>query len=110
MFEYLKMDMWKNGTEHCTAYGSFAIDDREIWYGTKYCLINDHVKNNWVIEKMNTNTYIGVIAKGKEETLSLGEFKKWLQENGINDAYMEWLRKNPDYVKQYPKICGAAFV
>ncbi len=51
-----------------------------------------------------------MVAKGKEETICLEEFKKWLKENNVNDAYMEWLRKNPEYVKRYPKICGKEYV
>jgi len=110
MFEYLVLNMWKDGTEHCTAYESFKLDKREISWGASYRLVNDHIKNNWVIEKWNANTFIGIADKGKEETLCLDEFKKWLADKNIPDAYMEWLRANPDYVKRYPHIAGKEFI
>lgn len=69
MFEYLSLNMLKDGTEQCIAYGSFALDKRGIYYGTTYRLENNHVKNNYKIEKWNSNNYIGIVATGKEETL-----------------------------------------
>lgn len=110
MFEYLTLNMWNDGTEHCTCYGSYGLDNRDIEYGTRYCLTNNHVKNTWKIEKWNTHTYIGVVARGKEETLDLEQFKKWLSKNNVEDAYMDWLRKNPEQVKSHPGICGAEFI
>lgn len=110
MFEWLKMNMWKDGTEHCTAHEIFYIDSDEIGRGTSYHLINNHVKNEWVIEKWSNNVYLGVIDKGKEETLCLDEFKKWLGGHSITDAYIEWLRNNPKYVKMHPGICGEEFI
>ena len=110
MFEYLTLNMRNGRTEHCTCYGSYGLDSRDIECGTRYCLTNNHVKNTWKIEKWDTHTYIGVIARGKEETLSLGEFKKWLRENNVKDAYMEWLRENQEQIKLHPKILGAEFV
>lgn len=110
MFEYLELNMWPDGTEHCMAYSSFDLDEREIFRGTSYRLENNCVKNNWRIEKWNTDFYVGVVASGKDETLTLSEFKQWLEKNKVPDAYMDWLRKNPDYVKQHPKMCGAEYV
>jgi hypothetical protein len=110
MFEYLKMLMWEDGTEHCIAYENFALDDREIWYGTSYELDNDHRHNTWSISLNNQNGFVKTVAHGKEETLCLPEFKKWLSEHNINDGYMDFLRANKWYCEKYPEANGVKFV
>ncbi len=114
MWEHLEMTMWCDGTEHCSAYASFELDSRGICITKSYALVNNHVKNNWVIEKWDNsymgNNYRGIVAKGTRGTLCLKEFKAWLEKNKVPDAYMEWLRSNPDYVKAYPRSAGVEFL
>lgn len=110
MFDYLEINMWKDGTEHCVAYADFNLDERQIWFGTKYCLCNNHIKNNWEIHLWNTNTFKGVVASGKEDTLSLKQFKDWLLQHEVKDGYMDYLRNHAGYVKSYPKLSGAQFI
>lgn len=109
-FEYVKLNMWNTGEEVATAYATFDIDNRGIWVGRKYVLTNNHVKNSWEIHLWSENSYIKFIERGKEETLSLGEFKEWLSDRNVPDAYMEYLINHPEYVESNPGMLGAEFV
>ncbi|MCK9576448.1 MAG: hypothetical protein M0R51_11045 [Clostridia bacterium] len=110
MFEYLEMRIWGDGTEHCVAYNNFALDDREIWYGASYELENDNKHNTWSINLYNQDGFIKKVAQGKEETLCLDEFKKWLSEHKVNDGYMNFLRENKWYCEKYSQANGVKFV
>jgi hypothetical protein len=111
MFDYLEMHMCNDGTEHCTAYGKFELDSREIWYGTAYSLTNNHKKNTWEIVKHNHNmTMYDIVDHGKDETLDLVEFKQWLVKNKIADAYMDFLKNNKWYCDKYPKAIGVNLI
>lgn len=104
------MNMRSDGTENCTAYAKFALDSRGIWFGESYDLVNNHVKNSYEIQLFNSHGYIKTVLRKKEETLNLNEFKKWLFENGVDDAYMNFLRSNKWYCDKYPKSMGIEFV
>ena len=111
MFDYLKMAMRNDGTEHCTAYAAFCLKFNGVWQGTAYHLTNNYKKECWEIEKHNENySFCEVVASGRGETLSLSEFKKWLSDNRITDSYMEFLRANEWYYKQYPKAMGVNLI
>lgn len=69
----------------------------DICTGIKICLENNHKKQCWKIIKYASGQYKKTLAKGKDETLSLNEFVKWLNDNGYNnenDNYFACLDKN----------------
>ena len=52
------------------------------------CVENNHKNNSYIIYEMQGALYKKELAKGKEETLELVEFQKWLSEHGyIEDEH-----------------------
>lgn len=91
MFEYLKASkVGKDGIEHvCASVNPFRIDDSGLGYGKTIVLINNYVKNTYEIQEHKLihgcGQFVCSIEKGKEETKTVNEFRKWLLDNEYSD-------------------------
>lgn len=78
----------KNGRECFTMCVKCSIDGRNICNGKKVVVENNHKKNSYIIYVSEGNK-ITEIQKGKEETLDIKDFEKWLTEHGyVEDEHM----------------------
>lgn len=75
-----------NGREAMSICVRCSLDSRNICNGIKIVLENDHKHNSYLIYK--SNDPIGCykeLQKGKEGTLELTEFEKWLSEHNYKE-------------------------
>ena len=76
-----------HGQEHMSICVDCRLNSSGICNGKRIILENNHKNNSYVIYEMQGALY-KKLAKGKEETLELVEFQKWLLENGyIEDEH-----------------------
>lgn len=91
MFEYLKMNkINKTGVEHVSAtVNLFKLDEDGLGHGTTIVLTNNHAKNTYQIDEnrlmRGSSSFVRIIERGKDETMGVEEFKKWLINNGYSD-------------------------
>jgi hypothetical protein len=91
MFKYLKMNkINKNGVERVSAcVNPFRLDKNGLGYGKKITLTNNYVKNTYEIKECKLvhgcSYFVRTIEKGKEDTKTVHEFKKWLIDNNYSD-------------------------
>ena len=95
MFDYVKMSsVNEDGIEQCFAWGDYTEDIHGMACGVSYVLKNDYKNNSFKIEKIkHIAGYVRdfeVIEKGKEETLTIEEFKNWLVVHKIRDGFSEY--------------------
>lgn len=91
MFKYLEMSkINKAGTEHVSAtVDPFNLDEDGLGYGKTIVLTNNHSKNTYEIKENRlihgSSSFLRIIEKGKDETMGVEEFKRWLIDNGYSD-------------------------
>lgn len=73
------------GIEHMSVCVDCILDCRNICSGKRIILENDHIKNSYSIYLMQGARYKKELQKGKDETLELTEFQKWLLEHGYTE-------------------------
>ena len=71
-----------NGRETMCVCTKCSLDNRSICTGTKVVLVNNHKNNSFLIFKSTFPNGFQELEKGKENTLELSEFEKWLESNG----------------------------
>jgi hypothetical protein len=70
-----------NGRETMIVCIKCSLDNRNICNGTKIVLVNNHKNNSFSIYKSTIPNGFQELKKGKENTLELSEFEKWLEDN-----------------------------
>ena len=75
----------RNGRESMSICIKCSLDSRNICNGTSIVLVNDHMHNSWLIYKKITPCGYKELERGKEETLELSEFERWLEKNGYTE-------------------------
>lgn len=71
-----------HGQEYMSVCVDCHLNSSEICNGKRIILENNHKNNSFMIYEMQGALYKKELAKGKEETLELVEFQKWLSEHG----------------------------
>lgn len=74
-----------NGQEYMKMCVGCRLDDRGNCDGKRIVLENNHKKNSYSIYEMRGSYYARELARGKQETLELTEFQKWLSEQGYTE-------------------------
>lgn len=62
-----------------------SLNDSDVCSGTQIVLVNDHKHNRFLIYKATRPMGYEELQKGKDETLVLPEFEKWLEEHGYKE-------------------------
>lgn len=73
------------GIEHMGVCVDCILDSRNTCSGKRIILENDHIKNSYCIYLMQGARYKKELQKGKDETLELIEFRRWLLEHGYDE-------------------------
>ena len=75
----------KNGREAMVVCIKCSLDSRKICNGTKIVLVNNHKNNSFLIYKSTVPNGFQELEKGRENTLELYEFEKWLESNNYKE-------------------------
>ena len=70
-----------HGQEHMSICVDCHLSSSGICNGKRIILENNHKNNSYMIYEMQGSLYKKELAKGKEETLELVEFQKWISEH-----------------------------